>query len=90
MITQSQWLKHGDVLKDGAVVSSSEPVDHDTYVSVIVRYANGTIRIRDFDKGLSLDVGRPRANPFIPQPISPLEEDHARRASDDYERSLGL
>ena len=86
MRTRPELLQFGDVLADGGTVSSKNPVDHRTYVSVIVRYGNGTIQIRDFDKAESLDVQRLWSDPFALPPISPLEADHANRAADAYER----
>lgn len=91
MRTIADRLREGDVLADGSRVVSKTPTDHDTYVSIVVRHANGEVRIRDWDKGHSLDVGRPLANPFASPPVSPLEEQHARDAVDRYEHDvLGL
>jgi len=90
MRTIPEFLAKDDILSDGGVVQSDEPVDHDTFVSVIVRYGNGEVRIRDFDKSLSLDVGRGRITWGPTGQGLPLEDDHANRAVDAYEKQRGL
>lgn len=80
MRTIADHLRKDDILRDGSIVVSR--TDHDTTIAVVVRHAGGQLRIRDFDRGYSLEVARSRGAVFGPTGghREAYENDLARRA----------